>query len=95
MNLPIGKCGFCKELIIWAEEQPNPKARTKQEVKLVPFDAGSNDHALFVLTSIPGKKRPVFGMMKNNQAAGYRASGGKTFQKHSKTCTKWPQRTAK
>jgi hypothetical protein len=94
---PHTKCKYCGEPIVWAETQPNPRARTeagKREVKLVPMDAEPSALACFTLTKDPAGGRPLFGEMGRNQAAGYRASGGKTYQRHVKTCARvslWPK----
>lgn len=90
-DLKVHLCRYCKGRIIWAESQRNPRARKEHEIERAPFDAEPDDYANYVLTTIPGKP-PVFGMMGRNQAAGFRANGGHTYQKHFKTCTQWPKR---
>jgi hypothetical protein len=94
-DFPATSCKFCHEPIIWAETLPNPRARTaraREETKLVPMDAEPFD-SVYVLTKNPGG-RPRLGEMGRNQAAGYRGTGGKTYQRHVKTCAKvhlWPK----
>jgi hypothetical protein len=89
-------CKFCKARIIWAETLPNPAGRTpekRRETKLIPFDAKPYPMSTWVL-HLNGTGRPTCGEMKRGQAAGFRASGGSTYQKHVKTCTRvqdWPK----
>lgn len=87
-------CSYCGELIIWAETMPNPRARTKlDETKKIPFDAEPDDHGRWALTPRAGKP-PTCGEMAPGMAAGYRAAGKPTYQKHVKSCTqlsKWPK----
>lgn len=97
-EFPTTTCKFCKEPIVWAETQPNRNARTPEkraEVKLVPMDAEPVDFGVIILTANPNGGRPLYGEMPTrNAAAGWRAAGKKTYQKHVKTCTqviKWPK----
>jgi hypothetical protein len=83
---------------VWAETQPNRNARTPEkraETKLVPMDAEPVDFGVIILTANPNGGRPLYGEMPTrNAAAGWRAAGKKTYQKHVKTCTqviKWPK----
>jgi len=99
---PTVPCKWCREPIIWAQTQPNPKARSAaaREPKLLPMDAEPVTNSLFTLS--PGVRsqdnptgRPVVGQFRSrNQAAGARAAGVATFQQHWKTCSrieKWPK----
>jgi hypothetical protein len=83
-------CSFCKQPIIWTQEVPSPRAKNSRKV---PLDAEPNDTTVWTITPNPGDL-PWLGEMRRNQAAGYRATGGKTYQKHVKTCTRvkdWPK----
>lgn len=91
-GLPLAKCEFCREAIVWAETFPNPNARTaeaRREVKLVPIDPEPSTvtQANLVVT-LRAVGRPQVGEMRVNQAAGFRQAGGKTYIRHIKTCVK-------
>jgi hypothetical protein len=96
-EFPTTPCKFCHAPIVWTQTIPNPNARTPggKESKLIPMDAEPVDTTKFIITANPGDGRPLFDEMgTHNQAAGWRASGKKTYQKHVKTCTKvslWPK----
>lgn len=98
-GLPVTTCNFCKGAIIWAETAPNRNARTaakRAETSLVPFDAEATERGRWALTPREKPQRPLCGEMKPGMAAGYRASGKRTFQRHVKTCpnvAKWPKGT--
>lgn len=91
-GLPLAQCEFCKAEIVWVETYPNPRARTaeaRRAVDLVPIDPEPSalTQANLVVT-VRKEGRPQVGEMRLNQAAGYRASGGKTYIRHVRTCTK-------
>lgn len=96
-GMKVAPCSFCHEPIIWAQTQPNPRARTaakRAEVKLVPFDSEPDSHGKWALTPASDGGRPTCGEMPYGMAAGWRAAGKPTFQRHVKTCpqvSKWPK----
>lgn len=91
-GLPLTKCEFCGEHILWVREVDNPNARTPEGKigKLIPIDPEPvNDQRATLVMSPPAGTYPQHrvGEMRTNQAAGYRASGGRTYLRHVKTCS--------
>jgi hypothetical protein len=91
-GLPLARCEFCGEPIVWAETHPNPNARTAkgQEPKLVPIDPEptTDPRARLAVTTKEGWPRPRVGEMTYNAMRGYLDRGGKIYIQHVKTCTK-------
>ena len=95
-GLPLSKCNFCDQVIIWALTMKNPKARTpakRQEQDKIPFDPVPTEHGLHALTR-QGDAPPLCGPLTRVKAMAFRSAGQPTYQKHVKTCpevAKWPK----
>lgn len=87
-GLALSRCEFCHDEIAWVHDFGNPNARTAEGKipKRIPVDPQPSSLGTLALTLTA--EGPKVGEMRHNQAAGFRTSGGKTFIRHVKTCTK-------
>jgi hypothetical protein len=87
-GLVLSVCEFCRKPIAWVHDFGNPNARTAEGKvsKRIPIDPQPSRLGTLVVNQTA--EGPRVGEMRHNQAAGFRATGGKTFIRHVKTCTK-------